>query len=277
MFGKGMFIWKIKNASGGDVDVIARTAAEMGLNYLAVKVNRGYWSYNWRQLPSGQWVDDYIPALKQALDPYGIKLFGWGDAWLLNGAREAGKAVERIEKHGLAGYFIDAEAQAKQSPQRHAQANYYSIKMGEVDVPVLLCSYRYPSLHPELPWTELLECCTHHAPQVYWIHGSNPELQLAQSIQELLGKKELPFVPAGPAFDEHGWKPTEQEMEEFNTACIEQCCDGVVWWEYDEAEDNGFFSVIKEHDWSAMPAPPPTMEEKVELLWKWHPELWEMS
>lgn len=271
MFGKGLFIWKIKNASGGDVNLIADKAAQLGLNFIAVKVNRGYWSYNWRQLPDGTWIDDYIPALRDALAAKSVDLYGWGGAWLLNGEREAKKALERMEKHDLKGYFIDAEGQAKNSPNRFVEARKYATVMQDVDAPVLLCSYRWPSLHPELPWKELLECCTHHAPQVYWIHGANPKVQLERSIKELLEKKDLPFVPAGPAFDEHGWCPNDAELDEFNQATIDQGCEGVIWWEYDEAEDNDFFPVIQAHQWPIEPPtePPPTdtkLEQRVAAL-----------
>jgi len=275
MFGKGIFINTIKSCSGGDTRAIAVNAAVLGLNFVAVKIARGWFGYNYRKLPNGTWLDDYIPMLRDDLAREGIDLWGWGSCWLLDGDAEASTAVERVHKFGLKAFLIDAEAQAKISPDRKAEARKYADRMNELgDLPVMLCSYRWPSLHPQLPWDELLAGCDYHAPQVYWIHGSDPAGQLARSISELNQKRELPFVPAGPAFSEHGWKPTPVELNQFNTACIDKGCAGLIWWEYHEAHEAGFFDVIQAHQWES-PAPPPklTLEEKVDRLWLHHPEL----
>ena len=267
MFGKGMFINKIRTASGGNVDLIAEEAEKLRLDFIAVKINRGYYGYNYRQTPSGAWVDDYIPALKMALDRVEIDLWGWGSCWLLDGAAEAGKAIERMKKFGLEFYMIDAEAQAKTSANRYRQAAKFSqVINNEKQFPISLCSYRYPSLHRELPWDELLECCDYHSPQVYWIHGVDPAGQLQKSMNALNELKSLPFVPAGPAFSEHGWMPEVSEVNEFDQACQDLGCKGVAWWEYDEAQDEGFFPVIGAHEWEHTPPQDLTLEEKVDLL-----------
>lgn len=255
--GKGIFIWKIKNAEGGDVRAIARVAREMGLHWVAVKVNSGYYNYNLRKLESGVWVDDYIPMLKTELDKVGVELWGWGDAWLLNGKREAEKAVARVQAFGLKGYLIDAEGQAKQSSDRYNQARIYAEIMKAQDFAVGLCSYRYPEYHMELPWDELLAGCDFHCPQVYWIHGKDPAGQLALSMSSLKIIRDLPFVPAGPAFDEHGWRPTPAELDEFDQACQDLGCLGVIWWEWDEADDNNFQWVITGHRWDTADEPNP--------------------
>jgi hypothetical protein len=278
MYGKGLFINRIRTASGGIVDLIAKQAKRLRLDYMAVKINRGYYGYNYRQLEDGSWVDDYIPALKIALDHVGVSLLGWGSCWLLDGAAEAGKAIERVKKFDLAGYMIDAEAQAKQSLGRKIQSMNYANKINnEADFPVMLCSYRFPTLHRELPWQNLLSCCDYHAPQVYWIHGKDPAKQLERSIKELTTIRKLPFVPAGPMFSEHGWKPTIEEVNEFNQACIDQNCEGVTWWEYDEAQDEGFFPVLESHEWPGTPPKEYTINEKVSILWENHPELHQKS
>ncbi|MHC4749256.1 MAG: hypothetical protein ACYTFW_05215 [Planctomycetota bacterium] len=260
------------------MEMIADHADAMGLNFVTVKVNKGQYDYNLRLDLVHGWMDDYIPALKAALSTKGIELWGWGDCWLINGALEARKAIERVRKFDLAGYLIDAEAQAKKAPTRFRQAEIYAEHMQELSpLPVGLCSYRYPTLHRELPWLELLQCCTHHAPQVYWIHGSNPAQQLERSITELTEIKELPFLPAGPAFSEHGWKPTHAELDEFDKACQDLNCDGVVWWECDEIEENRFEPVITAHEWPVTNEAGLTIEEKVNRLWNHHPELHQLE
>ena len=264
--GKGMFIWKIKNCAGGDVDAIARQAAALGLSWVAPKITAGWHTYNWRKDASGVWVDDYIPALKAALDAVGVALWGWGSVWLLNGDREATVAKARVEQFGLQGFLIDAEGQAKESADRYRQARNYSAVMGQADFAVGLCSYRYPEYHPELPWDELLDCCDFHAPQVYWIHGRDPAGQLGLSMSSLRVLRDLPFVPAGPAFDEHGWCPMSTELDDFDAACQDTGCLGVIWWEWDEADDNDFLDVIGRHDWGVGPEPVLTLEEKVEIV-----------
>lgn len=242
--GKGLFIWQIKLCMGGDVQLIAQQAKALGLQWVAVKIHRGYSGYNYR-LVNGQWVDDYVPALKDALVALGIELWGWGDVWLLDGKREADKIMERMEKFDLAGYLMDAEGQAKRSPDRNRQARILAAVLGMASFAVGLCSYRFPEYHPELPWNELLACCDFHAPQVYWINGKDPAGQLELSMSSLAVLKDVPFVPAGPLFYEHGWKPTPLEVQEFHAAVLETC-GGVIYWEWVDVHDEGYAVLLQE-------------------------------
>ena len=123
---------------------------------------------------------------------------------------------------------------------------------------------------PETALEELLECCTHHAPQIYWMPGVDPAGQLERSIDELNRIRKLPFVPVGPAFSAYGWTPTVNELVEFHEAYMAEGCERVLWWEYQQAEKAGFFPLLAELEW--LP-PALSIQEKVDQLWAYHPEL----
>jgi hypothetical protein len=135
MFGKGIFINTIKSCSAGSTSAIAANAAAMGLNFIAVKIARGWFGYNYRKLPNGTWLDDYIPMLRDDLAREGIDLWGWGSCWLLDGDAEASTAVERVQKFDLKAFLIDAEAQAKISPDRVAEASCCVPTAGRACIP----------------------------------------------------------------------------------------------------------------------------------------------
>ena len=65
MFQKGIFIKQIKNCEGGDPAPIAAGAANLGLNFVAVKVAHGLFDHNTRKLPNRALLDDYIPTLRE--------------------------------------------------------------------------------------------------------------------------------------------------------------------------------------------------------------------
>ena len=260
--GKNMFLWKIKRVYGGDPELIAKRAVELGLSGVIIKILSGYWVYNWRWDEEAQkWVDDFIQPLADALHAVGVKLYGFQYIYLTDGKKEAEAVIAQVEKYGLDGLFVDAEAGAKYD---NVQAKRYADELLEnwdYTLPIGLCSYRFSTIHPELPWDELLAACTFHAPQVYWVSAHNPVAQLNRSIAELQEKKLLPFVPVGSAYREHGWEPEKSELDEFDAEVQRLGLLGIAWWEWYEAiinpkdEDGKFDEVIAAHVWS-VPEPP---------------------
>jgi len=262
--GKGMFIWKLDFCAGGDPIALAAKAQEAGFSWVAIKVQ--------------SWYNTYQPALLapaiQALKAANIGVWGWGYVVGANAlrqsiaAREATKTIEVVAQYELDGFFIDAEAEYKRSGSATWAATYTNgVRAALPSLPIGLCSYRFPSLHPELPWGTFLSRCDFHAPQVYWEFSHNPQYQLQRSVNELTALKQLPVIPLGSAYARGGWYPTVGDLDSFNGTAQQLNLPGVSWWSYQHAERvPDWWSAISAHEWAEPPPPPVTLEQRVAIL-----------
>ncbi len=254
--GKGFFIWKIKNCENGDVQKIAQLAREAGFSHVLIKVANGIWKYNydWDQ------HQDFCPSLVEALRDHGIEPWGWHYVFGEDPIREARVAVERVKELDLKGYVIDAEAHYKRERNRYEAAERFmrDLRNGVgKNVPLALSSYRFPSMHPEIPWNQFLAKCDINMPQVYWIHSHNPEAQLEQTLREFASpkfKSHPPIIPTGAAFTEHGWTSTASEVQEFLEAARTLNLEAANFWEWHSARDRipiKVWETIRDFDWES--------------------------
>jgi hypothetical protein len=265
--GKGFFTWKIPNCEHGDANLIASQARNAGLTHLVVKVADGTVVYN------GNWGDprDYTTPLVTALRVNGIKVWGWHYIYGDNPTAEANIAITRIRQYNLDGYVLDVEKEYKESgKQASAKRFMSSLKTACPNVPLALSSYRYPSLHPQVPWKEFLEKCDLNMPQVYWMKAHNPADQLARSVKEFSTKQpSLPVVPTGAAFRESGWQSTDAEVLEFLKKAKELNLSGVNFWEWSDARSGilpGVWEIIRKYNWSERNAPKDICAKLIEAM-----------
>ena len=213
--GKGWFIWQISRCEGGAPDALAQKAAEGGFTHVLIKVAERTFGFGFDK--GGR--DLVLPAA-EALRARGIQVWGWHYIYGENPAAEAGIAVKRCTELKLDGYVIDAEGEFKQAGKAvAARAFMAALRAGLPDLPVALSSFRYPSLHPQLPWKAFLEKCDLTMPQVYWEQSHNPEQQLARSAAEFANPALVgfvrPFVPTGSAYGVGNWKASPDEITRF--------------------------------------------------------------
>ncbi len=249
--GKGFFTWKIPNCEKGDANQIASQARNAGLTHLVLKVADGAMIYN------GNWGDpkDYNTPVVTALHVNGLKVWGWHYIYGDNPTGEANVAITRIRQYNLDGYVIDVEKEYKESGKQAAAKKFMgTLRSAFPGLPIALSSYRFPSLHPQVPWKEFLEKCDLNMPQVYWMKAHNPGDQLARCVGELQAKNpSLPVVPTGAAFREFGWQPTEAEVLEFLKKAKELNLSGVNFWEWSDARSGimpAVWEQIGKFDWS---------------------------
>jgi SnoaL-like domain len=254
--GKGFFTWKIPSCEHGDPGSIAAQAKSAGLSHLVVKVADGTMIYN------GTWGDpkDYTTPVINALRALGIQVWGWHYVYGDNPAGEASVAIARIRQYNLDGYVIDAEKEYKDSGKKAAAKRFMTqLKTACPDLEIALSSYRYPSLHPQIPWAEFLELCTINMPQVYWIKAHNPGDQLVKTVREFQGMKFSRLViPTGAASKESGWQPNEKEILEFIRTAKELNLTAVNFWEWSDARSGnlpGVWEAIRDYPWSGVAAP----------------------
>lgn len=101
------------------------------------------------------------------------------------------------------------------------------------DTPIGLSTYRFPEGHPTLPYAEFLQICDFNAPQVYWNTGKAGQ-ELAESYEQYLEIKELPFIPAGRSYYGEGFpEPTPLETFEFLDTAQKLGCPAAFFWSAD--------------------------------------------
>lgn len=268
--GKGILIWQLRGCAGGNSLDLAGRAKAAGFTWVAIKVQDGVRIYQEERLAEA------INALKSN----GISVWGWGYLYGADWRRssqaraEAQITIQAVQGYQLAGFLMDAESPYKRQGSRSWATVYMTtIRTSLPDIPLGLCSYRYPSYHPELPWYEFLSRCDFHAPQVYWQDAHNPGVQLRRSVSELSGLRDLPIVPIGAAYSEHGWTPTDTDLKEFADTAKDLQLPGLAWWSWQHAETEASrWTTISNIQWGNQPPPEPppalTLEERVARLEK---------
>ena len=259
--GKGIFGWKLDYMAGGDPVVMAEKAVAAGFAWVAIKVQG--------------WASVYQPSLLapaiRELKTRGIKVWGWGylvganSAGVSIAAAEAATTIKVMRDYLLEGFLIDAEAEYKR-PGASAWAKTYitAIRAAMPEVPLGLCSYRFPNVHPELPWSTFLAGCDFHCPQVYWEGAHNPCVQLTTSVTQLKALKDLPIIPAGSAYARGDWAPAVADLDAFDACAKDLQLPGVTWWSFQHAEKvPEWWSAISAHTWE-VPLPP--LPKVVEVL-----------
>jgi len=265
--GKGFFTWKIPRCENGDANQIATLAKAAGLTHMLLKVADGTTIYN------GTWGNpkDYTTPVVDALRTKGIKVWGWHYIYGDYPTGEANVAITRIKQYNLDGYVLDVEKEYKESGKKNAAKQFMTLMRNALpDMTIALSSYRYPSLHPQVPWSEFLDKCDLNMPQVYWMKAHNPADQLERSVEELQAKTpSLPVVPTGAAFREFGWQPTDTEVLEFFDKAKELNLSAVNFWEWSDARSGiipGVWDAIHDYQWSSQDEPQDICEDLIDAL-----------
>jgi hypothetical protein len=206
----GMWIWKIKDCEGGDALAIAAAAKQAGFTRVYLKVADGGYLFN---VTNGK---DLCPDTVKVLHAAGLEVYGW-QYFYGYPTYEIAAAVKRIQTLMLDGYVLDAEAEFKTADGGNKAAQIVNgIRSACPNTPLGFSSFRFPSLHPEFPWSAFLSLCDFNAPQVYWEQAHNAGDQLRRCVAEFSGMKPLkPILAVGPTYKNNGWAPTVEETAEF--------------------------------------------------------------
>jgi hypothetical protein len=254
--GKGMFIWKIPDCEGGNPATIADVAKAAGLSHVLIKIADGPYIYSYDRIKKIDLAQPVVTALHNK----GMQALGWHYVYGTDPIGEAKIAVQRCISLGLDGYVIDAEGEYK-APGRDVAARTFmtELRKGLPTLPVYLCSYRYPSLHPQLPWKAFLEKCDYNMPQVYWEQAHNPGAQLRRSYSEFQTLQPVrPYLATGAAYSNEGWVPTPaDELDFLNTAkALNIAAVNFFSWDYARRSLLSDWTTIANFSWSAPTVPP---------------------
>lgn len=249
--GKGFFIWKIPDCETGDPRAIADRATEGGLTHVLIKVADTVNSYN---IYDGV---DRVPPVAQALRANDIQVWGWHYVTGGDPLGEANKAIERARTLHLEGYVIDAEKEYKEPGKKAAAKKFVErLRDGLPDTPIALSSYRYPSLHPQIPWKEFLEGCDLNMPQVYWVGAHNAGDQLARCVREFQTLAPYrPVIPTGAAYKEYGWQTSPAEAVDFLQISQSLNLTAANFYSWDSSRKYlpEVWSAIRDYSWTQKP------------------------
>ncbi len=264
--GKGMLVWQGRNIAKGDPQKLLEICQEMKLSWVGLKIGDD----------TDQRTASYPGAMIETvhrLRAGGLKVWGWhyiyggvmvskSGKYYADGpspALEADFAKATVNALGLDGYIIDAEKEFKGMAQG-PRAKIFVDRLRGIGVPVALCSYRFPSLHPEFPWAEFLAGTDLHMPQVYWGPGKAVS-DLDRSLTELTGKRSLPMAPVGRAYIGDGHPdPAPAELTAFMTRAQDRGMPGVSFWAMDflylHAGGQERQQAITNYNWGNQPPAP---------------------
>jgi hypothetical protein len=262
LMGKGFMIWKIPSCEGGSPSQIASEAKSAGLTHVLIKIADGITAYNVNK----DTKVDLVPPVVQALKAQGIKVWGWHYLYGVNPVGEAHIAVRRVTELGLQGYIIDAEKEFKSATGAATARTFMTeLRKGLPNKPVALSSYRFPSYHPQFPWSAFLEKCDYNMPQVYWEEAHNPGAQLDRCVREFNNMPYVrPIMPTGPMYRTANWSPTPSDIQEFleKAKSLDLMSANFFTWDYKNTSLKALWDVIAAFRWSPAPAPPKDLAEQ---------------
>jgi len=255
---KGYFVWQIPRI-GSPVE-IATQARAIGLSHVFIKIADGTADYG---IVNGHdQAKELVDELKKLL----IDAWGWQYVYNFSPILEANKAIQRIRETGVIGFVINAEGECKNKP---AEAHLYCQTLREVMgayFPIGLSSYRFPSVHPEIPWDIFRQYCDFDMPQVYWKDAHNPGAQLIRSLAEFKGMtRNLPYIATGSAYKSENtpWMPSLNEILEFMTTA-KGLGLAFNFWEWYDARvilPREIWDAIAA--WEIVPPEPPQLPDKI--------------
>lgn len=264
--GKGIYIWKIKEAEDGNISEIVGKSKVANFDHVLIKIANGIYGYNWNE----EATVDLAKELSSALKVEGIAPWGWHYVFSDQPVKEAETAFRRIQETGVVGYIINAEGHSK-GKYTNAQIFVNTLESllannGMEDFPIGLSSYRYPTYHEELPWTEFISICDIMIPQLYWVDASNPAYQVRKSLEEYRGTLlwDGPIGMTGSIYDpikKGEWEPTVAQVQEFIDEVKAQGLNTINFWDWKHMKkDRSFGSsfwkeIIRDFEWTTSEEP----------------------
>lgn len=221
---------------------------------MPIKIADGPYQYNYDRVAKV----DLIAPVREALRLKNIQVWGWHYVYGYDPAGEARIAIQQIQRLGLDGYIIDAEAEYKEAGKANAATRFMSLlRTALPNLPIALSSYRFPTYHRALPWTEFLKKCNYNMPQVYWEGAHNPVTQLTRCVEEFKALSPWrPIIPTGPTYNTGDWQPNDYDIKRFLDTARSLGLPGANFFSWDECKcsTKSLWNVISNYSWGEPPA-----------------------
>jgi hypothetical protein len=173
---KGMWIWKLWSAAGGNLTAVIEKLKSVGATWVVAKMgdSDSYYNSTGRSLYS--WASTYggMDSVVSSFHRNGIKILGYqyvyGAAQYGLGLSEADVANMILSVNGIDGLLVDAEIQYDTLPDRVSAAQSYmdTIRAHHPNSFVGLTSWARVVVHATFPWVTFLSRVDVNMPQAYW-------------------------------------------------------------------------------------------------------------
>ena len=173
---KGMWIWKLWTAQGGNLSAVIDSLKAIGATWVVAKMGDADSYYNSSGRSLFAWATGYggMDSVVAVFHRNGIRFLGYqyvyGSPQYGLGYSEADVANMILSVKGIDGLLVDAEIQYDTIPNRVAAAQAYldSIRAHHPDSFVALTSWARVVVHATFPWQTFLDRVQVNMPQTYW-------------------------------------------------------------------------------------------------------------
>jgi hypothetical protein len=253
--GKGMWLYQLSMAEGGDAARVVRKAKAAGLTHLYLRLGSSKGGfYDQAEL------DKLLPAAHAA----GLKVVGWDFVYLDDPAADAARAKSEIDYVTPTGDRIDAfsadiETTSEGVSLTAGSAAAYGAQLRALAGPhyPLIATVPRPSAKRPFPFAEATASFDAIAPMVYW-QNRDPAADVAGAIATLapLGK---PILPVGQAYnggDEGGpdRDPPKEQITAFMDTAMAKGAVGVSFWVWNHATPDQWSAIDEATTWE-LPTP----------------------
>jgi hypothetical protein len=271
--GKGWYIWQISDCEGGDPDAIVDRCLEGDLHHLLIKVADGTNPYG---IVGGIDKPAELIAVVRSRAPF-MKVGVWQYTYGWQPVTEANLAISRCNQLAPDFFVVDAESQYKEPGMGSNAVNYMDTLRAGISIPILLASYRYPSVHPEFPWVQFRERSDGDMPQVYWEQAHNPGYQLNTSRAQFADMTPaLPFFASGAAYATPPiWASTPADVIAFLQTAHDTGVPAVNFWEWGRTKlyNIQVWQPIQDFPWPVSEPPPPPIGDDQMIVSRYNPDV----
>ncbi|HEV7534512.1 MAG TPA: peptidoglycan-binding domain-containing protein, partial [Acidimicrobiia bacterium] len=248
--GKGMWLYQLSMAEGGDAEKVVKKAKGAGLTHIYLRLGSSKGGF----YDQGE-LDSLLPVAHAA----GLKVVGWDFVYLNDPAADAARAKSEIDYVTPTGHRIDAFSAdietASEGVNLTAEgAAAYGAALRALVGPgyPLIATVPRPSSKRPFPFAEATRSFDAIAPMVYWMNR-DPATDVAGAIATLapLGK---PILPVGQAYDggaEGGPKgdPPKEALAAFMDSAFAKGAVGVSFWVWNHATPQQWSAIDEASAW----------------------------
>src|SRR6266513_340445 len=248
--GKGMWLYQLSMAEGGDAGKVVDKAKAAGLTHLYLRLGSSKGGfYDQAEL------DKLLPVAHAA----GLKVIGWDFVYLDDPAADADRAKAEIDYVTPTGHRIDAfsadiETSSEGVTLTAERAAAYGAQLRALAGPgyPLIATVPRPSPKRPFPFAEATASFDAIAPMVYW-QNRDPATDVAGAIAALapLGKPILPIGQAynggaegGPNID-----PPKDALVAFMNTAFAKGAVGVSFWVWNHATPQQWSAIDEATAW----------------------------
>jgi Putative peptidoglycan binding domain len=220
---RGMWIWYVSHANGGNVNSIIATAHRRGLGTVMIKSGDG----------SGYW-SQFSRGLVSALHAAGIHVCAWQYVYGTYPTAEAQVGAQAV-RNGADCLLIDAESEYE---GKYVSAQIYIRQLRRLvgpSFPIGLASFPYVDYHPALPYSVFLgpNGAQYNAPQMYWSDIGTTVDEVYSHTYVYNRPYNRPIEPLGDITT----NPPAAQILRFRQLSRAYGAGGISWWEWSQTPE----------------------------------------